>query len=84
MNEINKLLIHLFTEKNREKYCPIRVGGFLVLGVLIYYAISGIVHKTGDNFGDVCKGFAYYILAWSGAITGKSKFGADASKGENS
>ncbi len=72
---------HLLTEGDNQTFCPIRVGGFLVLTVLIYYAINGIVHKTGDNFGDVCKGFAWYIGAWAGAMGIKSKAGADAPQG---
>ena len=74
MNVIKKLL----TESDNETWCPIRVGGSFVLAVLIWYAASGIIHKTGDNFMDVCKGFAWYIGAWAAAIGGKSKLGGDA------
>lgn len=76
-----KIVTFLFTEKDNATFCPIRVGGALVLLVLIYYALSGIVHKTGDNFGDVCKGFAWYIASWAGAIGAKSKLGGDANAG---
>ena len=67
----------LLTEPDNQTFCPIRVGGFLILLVLLWYAISGIVHKTGDNFQDVCKGFTWFLGAWAGAIGGKSKLGGD-------
>lgn len=80
MNILKKLL----TESDNETWCPIRVGGSFVLVVLIWYAASGIIHKTGDNFMDVCKGFAWYIGAWAAAIGGKSKLGGDANAGSGS
>ena len=76
---LKTFLTHIFTEKDNQTFCPIRIGGFLILGVLVYYALVGIIHKTGDNFGDVCKGFAWYIGTWAAAIGGKSKLGGDAS-----
>lgn len=69
---------HVLTEKNGEKFCPVRTGGFAVLIVLMVYAGDIAVRNNGTNFLDMCKGFAYYIVAWAGAIAGKSKLGADA------
>ena len=68
----------LVTEKDNQTACPIRVGGFLALLVLLWYASMGIVHKTGDNFEDTCKGFAWFLGAWAAAIGGKSRLGGDA------
>ena len=78
------ILLNLVTEKDNQTACPIRIGGFLVLFVLIYYAAVGIVHKTGDSFGDIAKGFAWFIGTWAGAIGGKSKLGGDADGSQSS
>lgn len=72
----------LLTEPDNRTFCPIRVSGFLILIVLLWYAVSGIVHKTGDNFQDVCKGYAWFLGAWAAAIGGKSKLGGDTPPGQ--
>ena len=84
VSQMKTLILHLITESDNKTACPIRIGGFLVLGVLIYYALNGIMHKTGDNFQDVCKGFAWFIGTWAGAIGGKSKLGGDADGSQSS
>ena len=73
-----KFLNDILTETDNRTLCPIRVSGLVICGVLVFYAVYGIVHKTGDSFQDIGKGFAWFIGTWAGAIGGKSKLGGDA------
>ena len=66
----------LLTEKDNSTYCPLKVGGVIVLGVLIYYAIIKIHSGTGYNFKDIAKGFGEYFGLW-GASIGAKAFGGD-------
>lgn len=73
---IPKILKTMLTEKDNATFCPLKIGGMVVLGVLIYYALAKIIHGTGDNFKDIAKGFGEYMGLWGAAIGAKT-FGGD-------
>ncbi len=76
MDEFKKILKTALTERDNSTYCPLKVGGIVVLGVLIYYSIIKIHAGSGDNFKDIAKGFGEYLGLWGASIGAKS-FGGD-------
>ena len=71
----------LFTEADNKTLCPIRVFGAPPAVGITLGALWVFLHDpNGTHFIHVCTGVGGFLMTWSGAITGKSRLGGDATQ----
>lgn len=74
MSLLSKILNDVFTEKNQNTYCPVRILGVIGFFAYIFIAYSELIKHCQDfSLSDFSTGIGIILGVFAGGITIKTK-----------